>query len=133
LPHHRHHPRPRETIDSCVESGNWTIIDPPKWHRPHPFEKFEEFQRTELTLPGDTGDIFLHSRGIHAVGVLDVVEVADREDIGIDVIVGRNKDSDLLQRSSFCTLSRGENGHGLGIFVSSQQTRLLTCVCSCTG
>jgi hypothetical protein len=91
------------------------------------------WQRTEFSLPGNTDDIFLHSRGVHAIGVLHVVEAADREDIGAEVILGRNEDSDLLQRSSMCTLSRGENGHGLGIFVSSLQTRLLTCVCSCMG
>jgi hypothetical protein len=82
------------------------------------------WQRAELSLPSNTDDIFLPSRGFHALGTLQVVEAADRDDIGVEVIVGHHEDSDLLQRSNVCTLRRGENGHGVGIFVSSLQIRV---------
>lgn len=107
---------PGESIDSCVESADWTEIDPPETHHPH---GFPVWQRAELSLPADADDIFLLSRGFHASGHLLITEAADREDIGIEVVVGYNDVGDLFERSSLCTLRRGDKGYGIGIFVSS--------------
>jgi len=74
------------------------------------------WQRAELSLPTDAEDIFLLSRGVHALGHLLITEAADREDIGVEVIVGYHDVGDLFERSSLCTLNRGDNGHGIGIF-----------------
>ena len=76
------------------------------------------WQRAELSLPSDADDIFLLSRGVHALGHLQIIEVADREDIGVEVVVGYHDVGDLFERSNLCTLRRGDNGHGIGIFVS---------------
>jgi len=53
------------------------------------------------------------------MGVLHLTEAPDRDDIGIDVIVGFNEDSDAFEKTKVCTLRRGDKGHGLGILVSS--------------
>jgi hypothetical protein len=74
------------------------------------------WKRTELSLPSDADDIFLLSRGFHALGHLQIIEAADREDIGVEVVVGYHDVGDLFERSSVCTLSRGDNGHGIAIF-----------------
>ncbi|KAH9171093.1 hypothetical protein EDB89DRAFT_1194704 [Lactarius sanguifluus] len=105
--------RPGESIDSCVESADWTEVDPRESHYPH---GFSVWQQAELSLPTDAVDIFLLSRGLHAFGHLEIIEAADREDIGVEVVVGYHDDSDLFERSSVCTLRRGDNGHGIGIF-----------------
>ncbi|KAI9432953.1 hypothetical protein H4582DRAFT_2082786 [Lactarius indigo] len=105
--------RPGESIDSCVEYADWTEVDPHESHHPH---GFSVWQRAELSLPTDVDDIFLLSRGVHAFGHLEVIEAADRDDIGVEVVVGYHDDSDLFERSSVCTLRRGDNGHGVGIF-----------------
>ncbi|KAF8273741.1 hypothetical protein EI94DRAFT_1826128 [Lactarius quietus] len=104
---------PGESIDSCVESADWTEIDPPEEHDSH---ELPVWQRAELSLPTDADDVFLLSRGTHALGHLQVIEVSDREDIGVEVIVGYHDVGDLFERSSLCTLRRGDNGHGIGIF-----------------
>lgn len=106
---------PGESIDSCIESADWTEIDPPEVHNPH---EFPVWQRAELSLPTDAEDIFLLSRGVHALGHLLIIEAADREDIGVEVVVGYHDVGDLFERSNLCTLRRGDNGHGIGIFVS---------------
>jgi hypothetical protein len=49
------------------------------------------------------------------------------------VIVGHHEDSDLFDKSSVCTLLRRDNGHGVGIFVSSLQICVLVHVSSCAG
>ena len=77
------------------------------------------WQKSELSLPVDAEDVFLLSRGFHAFGHLQIVEAADREDIGVEVIVGYHDIGDIFERSSLCTLRRGDDGHGVGIFVSS--------------
>ena len=77
------------------------------------------WQQAELSLPSDADDIFLLSRGVHAFGHLQIIEAADREDIGVGVVVGYHDNSDLFERSSVCTLRRGDNGHGISIFVSN--------------
>ncbi|KAH8993594.1 hypothetical protein EDB86DRAFT_3103177 [Lactarius hatsudake] len=105
--------RPGESIDSCVESADWTEIDPRDSHHPH---GFSVWQQAELSLPADADDIFLLSRGLHAFGHLEIIEAADREDIGVEVVVGYHDDSGLFERSSVCTLRRGDNGYGIGIF-----------------
>jgi hypothetical protein len=74
------------------------------------------WQKSELSLPIDTDDIFLLSRGFHAFGHLQIVESPDREDIGVEVIVGYHDVGDIFERSSLCTLRRGVDGHGVGIF-----------------
>lgn len=89
------------------------------------------WKRAELTLPSNTDDIFLLSRGVHTFGSLRVVEAADRDNIGVEVIVGYHEDSDLFEKSSVCTLLRKDNGHGVGIFVSSLQICVLVHVSSC--
>ncbi|KAI0305350.1 hypothetical protein B0F90DRAFT_1815577 [Multifurca ochricompacta] len=104
---------PGESIDTCVESADWTEVGPSdRYNSP----RFEVWQRTELSLPTDADDIFLFSRGTYAHGVLHIVEAADRDDIGVEIVVGSHEDSDLFERSSVCTLHRGDNGHGVGIF-----------------
>jgi hypothetical protein len=75
-------------------------------------------------MPSTTEDIFLHSRGVHAFGFLQVVEAADRDNIGVEVVVGHHEDGNMFHKSSVCTLLRGENGHGIGIFVSRLQIRV---------
>lgn len=77
------------------------------------------WQRAELSLPSDADDIFLLSRGAHTLGRLQIIEAADREDIGVEVVVGYHDDSDLFENSNLCTLLRGDNGYGIGIFVSN--------------
>lgn len=69
-------------------------------------------------MPSSADDIFLFSPGFHTGGILHVVEAADRDDIGVEVTVGSRKDSDLFKRTNLCTLRRGKDGHGVGIFVS---------------
>lgn len=81
--------------------------------------EFPVWQKSELSLPIDAEDVFLLSRGFHAFGHLQIVEAADREDIGVEVIVGYHDIGDIFERSSLCTLRRGDDGHGVGIFVSS--------------
>lgn len=119
---------PGEDIDSCVESADWTEIDRPEVHDPH---EFPVWQRAELSLPSDAADIFLLSRGMHAVGHLQVVEATDREDIGVEVVVGYNDFDDIFERSSLCTLRRGDNGHGIGIFVRDFICPFRACSLTC--
>jgi hypothetical protein len=69
-------------------------------------------------LPSSADDIFLISPGFHTGGVLHLVEAPDRDDIGVEVTVGSRKDSELFKRTKLCTLRRGKDGHGVGIFVS---------------
>jgi hypothetical protein len=47
-----------------------------------------------------------------------LVEAPGRDDIGVEVTAGSSKDSDLFKRTNLCTLRRGKDGHGVGIFVS---------------
>ncbi|KAH9036846.1 hypothetical protein EDB85DRAFT_1938979 [Lactarius pseudohatsudake] len=77
--------RPGEAIDSCVESADWTEVDPRDLDNPL---GFSVWQQAELSLPTDADDIFLLSRGLHAFGHLEIIEAADREDIGVEVVVG---------------------------------------------
>ncbi|KAF8480218.1 hypothetical protein DFH94DRAFT_692559 [Russula ochroleuca] len=107
LPHHREH------IDTCVNSIDWTEIDPTDGLFP---PGFETWRRTELTLPSSADDIFLISRSFLAGGILHVVEAANRDDIGVEITVGSRSSSDLLERTKLCTLRRGHDGHGVGIF-----------------
>ncbi|KAI0249770.1 hypothetical protein BJV78DRAFT_1129034 [Lactifluus subvellereus] len=111
---------PRESIDACVESADWAEFDPSGWDSP---PRFDVWQRVELTLPSNADDIFLLSKAVHALGILRVVEAADRDDIGVEVIVGHQKDSDLFEKSSVCTLLRRDNGHGVGIFTPRPKHR----------
>jgi hypothetical protein len=67
-------------------------------------------------LPSSADDIFLVSPGFHTGGIIHLVEAPDRDDIGVEVIVGSSKDSDLFKKTNLCTLSRGKDGHGVGIF-----------------
>lgn len=124
-PHGGHLPRPGEHIDSCVDPSDWVEIDPSDGHLP---PGFEAWQRAELSLPSSADDIFLISPGFNAGGVLHLVEAADRDDIGVEVSVGSSGNSDLFKRTKLCTLRRGEDGHGVGIFVSRPAERILCCV-----
>jgi hypothetical protein len=56
--------------------------------------------------------------------MLHLVEAPDRDDIGVEVTVGSSKDSDLFKRTNLCTLRRGQDGHGVGIFVSISKAPL---------
>jgi hypothetical protein len=104
-------------IDACVESADWTDYDPGEGHYPR---KFEVWRRTELSLPSAADDIFLLSRGFNVFGALHVVEAANRDDVGVEVIVGSNEHSDLFEKMRVCTLRpRIGDGHGVGVFVSS--------------
>jgi hypothetical protein len=87
------------------------------------------WQRAELSLPSDAADIFLLSRGVHALGHLQIIEAADRDDIRVEVVVGYHDVGDLFERSSLCTLRRGDNGHGIGIFVSHLICRCFSGAC----
>lgn len=69
-------------------------------------------------MPSSADDIFLFSPGFHTGGVLHLVEAPDRDDIGVEVTVGSRKDSELFEKTKLCTLRRGKDGHGVGIFVS---------------
>ncbi|KAN0111748.1 hypothetical protein V8E52_008128 [Russula decolorans] len=111
--HGGHRPRPGEHIDSCVDSTDWIEVEPIDGHYP---PGFEAWQRAELSLPSSADDIFLFSPGFHTGGVLHLVEAPDRDDIGVEVTVGSRKDSGLFQRTNLCTLRRGKDGHGVGIF-----------------
>ena len=69
-------------------------------------------------MPSSAEDIFLISRSFSSGGILHVVEAADRDDIGVEIAVGSRRSSDLLEKTKLCTLRRGHDGHGVGIFVS---------------
>lgn len=97
-----------------MDPADWTEYEP---ERHHP--RFEVWRRTELSLSSSADDIFLLSKGFNALGTLHVTEAPDRDDIGIDVIVGFNEDSDAFEKTKVCTLRRGDKGQGLGILVSS--------------
>lgn len=131
--HSHPHPRPpppSETIDACVEPDDWTEFDPPSEGLHH--HRFDVWRRTEFSLPSTSDDIFLFSRGFRSHrgvnGVLHVVEAADRDDIGVEVIVGSLEKSHLFEKVKLCKLHRGDNGHGVGILVSCLR---LLCSCSC--
>jgi len=47
---------------------------------------------------------------------MHLVEAPGRDDIGVEITVGSSKDSDLFKRTNLCTLRRGKDGHGVGIF-----------------
>jgi len=79
------------------------------------------WRRAELSLPSSTDDIFLFSQGFNAVGWLHVTEAPDRDDIGIEVIVGSGEDNFLFESTKVCTLHRQDNGHGVGILVSGHR------------
>ena len=59
----------------------------------------------------------MFSPGVHTGGILHVIEVPDRDDIGVEVTVDSGKDNDLFKRTQLCTLRRGKDGHGVGLFV----------------
>jgi len=67
--------------------------------------------------PKHPDDIFLVSKGFNAMGVLHITEAADREDIGVEVIVGFHENSDTFEKMRLCTLRRGDKGHGVGILI----------------
>jgi hypothetical protein len=67
-------------------------------------------------LPSSADDIFLFSPGFQTGGILHLVEAPDRDDIGVEVTVGSSKDSRLFKKTDLCTLRRGQDGHGVGIF-----------------
>ena len=115
-----------------MDAGDWSEYKPDEGHHHH--DKFDAWRRTELSLSSSADDIFLLSKGFNAWGVLHLTEAPDREDIGIDVIVGFHEDSDAFEKTKVCTLSRGDKGHGLGIlvsglrnFVSSNKVRAHMC------
>ncbi|KAI0284577.1 hypothetical protein BGY98DRAFT_947614 [Russula aff. rugulosa BPL654] len=88
-------------IDTCVDSTDWVDFEPVEGFHP---PGFETWQRAELSLPSSADDIFLFSPGFHSGGILHLVTV------------GSSKDSDLLKKMELCTLRRGKDGHGVGIF-----------------
>jgi hypothetical protein len=108
--HHHHHPPGK--IDSCVDSADWAEFDPGERHFPH---RPDVWRRTELSLPSSSDDIFLFSQGFNAIGLLNVVEAPDRDDIGVEVIVGSGDDELLFESTKVCTFRRQDNGHGVGI------------------
>ncbi|KAI9508246.1 hypothetical protein F5148DRAFT_931999 [Russula earlei] len=112
----KHHP-PGE-IDACVNPSDWTEFS----HPDHPL--FDVWRRTELSLPSSADDVFLFSRGLHAIGVLHVVEAPDRDDIGVELIVGSNDKSLLFDSTNVCKLHRRAGGHGVGIFTPPFKRRL---------
>jgi hypothetical protein len=57
--------------------------------------------------------------GLNALGLLHVVEAPDRDDIGVEVVVGFGEGNPLFESTKVCTLHRQGNGHGVGILVSS--------------
>lgn len=59
----------------------------------------------------------MFSPGVHTGGIIHVIEVSDRDDIGVEVTVDSGKDNDLFKRTQLCTLRRGKDGHGVGLFV----------------
>jgi len=108
--HHHHHPPGK--IDSCVDSADWVEFDPGERHFP---QRPSVWRRTELSLPSFTDDIFLFSQGFNAIGVLHVVEASDRDNIGVEVIVGSSDNDVLFEGTKVCTFHRQDNGHGVGI------------------
>jgi len=111
--HGGYRPHPGDHIDACVDPTDWVEIEPTDGFYP---PGFEAWQRAELSLPSSADDIFLFSPGFHTGGVLHVVEDPDRDDIGVEVTVGSSKESDLFKKTNLCTLRRGKDGHGVGIF-----------------
>jgi hypothetical protein len=61
------------------------------------------------------------------MGVLRVNESADRQDIGVEVIVGFHENSDAFKKTRLCTLRRGNDGHGVGVFVSGSRSPFPSC------
>ncbi|KAH9962154.1 hypothetical protein BC827DRAFT_230343 [Russula dissimulans] len=55
------------------------------------------------------------------MGSLHVVEVPDRDDIGVEVIVGSGEDNHLFESTNVCTFRRQDNGHGVGILTAPHE------------
>jgi hypothetical protein len=76
-----------------------------------------EAVQTSFNIPGDADLVYIFKRGALGDGSLHLTQSTEPGDsIHVRVVVRYNSD-DVLAAADVCLFTRGENQHGIGIFV----------------
>ncbi|KAI0312001.1 hypothetical protein OF83DRAFT_1148206 [Amylostereum chailletii] len=109
-----HVPSPEGTfhIDYCAERHDWTMG--------RGGSSGLETASLTYTLPPSTDDLFFIAKGVPSSGRVHVKPVAEEEggEVQVDVRL-LFASTDVIEQAQIYRIARGENGHGVGLFLFS--------------
>ncbi|KAK7690183.1 hypothetical protein QCA50_006834 [Cerrena zonata] len=106
-------PSPQE----CVDHADWTY----EHQVPPRYRQFRHYAHTSFDLPRYSSSLYFIARGVLSHGSIEIVnDGTDSQNVKVDVALLYNLE-DVFDRVDVCTLQRGEDKNGVGIFSPRHQ------------